>query len=175
MLSLVSIVNLLAIIVAPIIAVWVGQWLQKREEKRRDKLSVFKTLMIFRNGLSVESVHALNIIEVVFSDDSNVLKAWKEYYEKLCVDDPTENDLKKIETANYRLLEAVAVSLGYKDKITWESIQNPYKPRWMVEAEREQREYQNGQLKWAKRIDEIYNFMLLKMVAEGQDNRKRNN
>ena len=47
-------------------------------------------------------------------------------------------------------MEAMAVSLGYKDKITWETIQNPYVPKGMVEAEQMQREYQNGQLEWAK-------------------------
>lgn len=145
-----DILNLIAIIVAPIAAVLIGQWLQDRSEKRKDKLDIFKTLMISRNGWSPESVRALNIIDIVFSDDDTVKSCWKAYYDRLCVDDPTDADLKKIKTAQEKLLEAMAVSLGYKDKITWETIQNPYVPKGMVEAEQMQREYQNGQLEWAK-------------------------
>ena len=145
-----DILNLIAIIVAPIAAVLIGQWLQERAEKRKDKLSIFKTLMISRNGWNSESVRALNIIDIVFSDDDAVKSCWKTYYDKLCVDNPTDADYKKIKTAQEKLLEAMAVSLGYKDKITCETIQNPYVPKGMVEAEQMQREYQNGQLEWAK-------------------------
>ena len=42
--------NLLAIIIAPIAAVLIGQWLQNRAERRKDKLEIFKSLMIARNG-----------------------------------------------------------------------------------------------------------------------------
>lgn len=68
--------DILAIILAPLIAVWVGQLIHTREEKRNDKLSIFKTLMATRNGWTMESVKALNIIEIVFSDDKNVLISW---------------------------------------------------------------------------------------------------
>lgn len=40
----------------------------------------------------------------------------------------------------------MAVSLGYKDKITWKTIQNPYVPKGMIDAEQNQRKYQEGQL-----------------------------
>lgn len=145
-----EILSLIAIIIAPIAAVLIGQWLQIKAEKRKDKLSVFKSLMISRTGWSPESVRALNIIDIVFSDDKAVRARWKDYYDKLCVENPSEIDLKKIKTAQEKLLEAMAVSLGYKDKITWETIQNPYVPKGMVEAEQMQREYQTGQLALAQ-------------------------
>ena len=44
----------------------------------------------------------------------------------------------------------MAVSLGYKDKVTWETIQNPYVPKGLIDAERNQQEYQQGQLAMAK-------------------------
>ena len=74
-----DILNLIAIIVAPIAAVLIGQWLQDRSEKRKDKLAIFKTLMFSRNGWSPESVRALNIIDIVFSDDDTVpaLKSYR--------------------------------------------------------------------------------------------------
>lgn len=145
-----DVLNLVAIIVAPVAAVLIGQWLQNRANKRKDKLEIFKTLMIARNGWSPESVRALNIIDIVFADDSTVRTRWKEYYDRLCVENPSETELKKIKTAQDKLLEAIAVSLGYKDKVTWETIQNPYVPKGMIEAEQMQREYQTGQLAWAQ-------------------------
>ena len=73
---IVSILNLIAIIVIPIVSVIVGQYLQNRAEKRKDKMQIFKTLMTSRvYGWTVESVHALNIIDVVFADDNAVREA----------------------------------------------------------------------------------------------------
>ena len=43
-----DVMNLLAIIVMPIVAVLIGQWLQNRSEKRKDKIQIFKTLMASR-------------------------------------------------------------------------------------------------------------------------------
>ena len=131
--KLAEILNLIAIIIIPIIAVLIGQWLQTRSEKRKDKMHIFKTLMTSRvYGWTQESVHCLNIIDIVFADDKKVRNAWKDLYDKYCVQNPDESQLKKIETAQYKLLETMAVSLGYKDKVTWETIQNPYIPKGML-------------------------------------------
>ena len=128
-----DILNLIAIIVIPIAAVLIGQWLQDRSEKRKDKMQIFKTLMTSRiYGWTPESVNALNIIDIVFANDKNVRAAWKDLNDKYHVSDPDQQHLKKIENAQYKLLEAIACSLGYKDKITWETIQNPYMPVGMV-------------------------------------------
>lgn len=144
-----NIINIIAVIAAPIIAVWVGQKLQDWQERRKDKLEIFKTLMMSRMGWTVESVRALNVLDIVFSDDENVRNAWKNYYDRLCIDNPTDSELKKIQEAQYVLLETMANSLGYKDKITWKTIQNPYKPLGMGELEQNQRKYQEGQLAFA--------------------------
>ena len=134
-----DILNLIAIIVIPIVAVLIGQYLQYREEIRKDKMQIFKTLMTSRiYGWTQESVHCLNIIEIVFSDDKKVCKAWKDLYDKYCVQNPDETQLKKIQNAQYKLLETIAKSLGYKNKVTWETIQNPYIPKGMIEQWREQ-------------------------------------
>lgn len=128
-----EILNLIAIIVIPIAAVLIGQYLQGQAEKRKDKMQIFKTLMTSRiYGWTVDSVHALNIIDIVFADDKAVRAAWKDLNDKYHVSNPDQQHLKKIEQAQYRLLETIANSLGYKDKITWETIQNPYIPNGMV-------------------------------------------
>ena len=43
--KLAEILNLIAIIIIPIIAVLIGQWLQTRSEKRKDKMHIFKTII----------------------------------------------------------------------------------------------------------------------------------
>lgn len=166
---MIEFLNFIAILLAPVIAVLIGQWLQNHSEKRKDKLAIFKTLMITRNGWSYESVRALNIIDIVFSDEKEVIKNWKEYYDKLRIENPTETDLQKIKESQYKLIESIAISLGYKDKITWETIQNPYYPKGMFEADQMQREFQNGQLAWAQMAG------LLKNIVPAQIQKMGNN
>ena len=130
----ISVINVIAVMVAPIAAVLITQRLQDRAEIRKDKIQIFKTLMTGRGlGWNVDSVHALNVIDVVFADDREVRGAWKDLYDKYCVDTPDEQQKKKIEQAQYKLLETIAISLGYQNKITWETIQNPYIPKGMVD------------------------------------------
>lgn len=134
-----DILNLIAIIVIPIVAVLIGQHLQNRAEIRKDKMHIFKVLMTSRiYGWTQESVHCLNIIDIVFSDDQKVRNAWKDLYDKYCVQNPDETQLKKIQNAQYKLLDTMASSLGYKDIVTWETIQNPYIPEGMRRQQQEQ-------------------------------------
>ena len=142
------IVNCIAIIVAPIVSVVIAQKLQDWSKKRQDKMDIFKTLMTSRlYGWTPQGVHALNVIDIVFSDDEEVRKQWKRYYDKLCVEKPTETELKKIKIEQDKLIEIIANSLGYKDKVSWETIQNPYIPKGMVDSMNQQQMLQAGQLK----------------------------
>ena len=140
-----DILNLIAIIVIPIAAVLIGQHLQNRAEIRKDKMQIFKTLMTSRiYGWTPESVNCLNIIDIVFADDKTVREAWKDLYDKYCVQNPNEAQLKKIQNAQYKLLETMANSLGYKNKVTWETIQNPYIPDGMIRQWKEQAKSQQA-------------------------------
>ena len=148
-----DILNLIAIIVIPIVAVLIGQHLQNRAEIRKDKMHIFKVLMTSRiYGWTQESVHCLNIIDIVFSDDENVCNAWKDLYDKYCVQNPDETQLKKIQNAQYKLLNTMANSLGYKDKVTWETIQNPYIPKGLQQ-----------QIETQNQSQQAYNNLLLNM------------
>lgn len=148
-----DILNLLAIIIVPIVAVLIGQSLQDRAEIRKDKLHIFKVLMTSRiYGWTQESVNCLNIIDIVFSDDKKVRDAWKDLYDKYCIQTPDEVQLIKIQNAQYKLLEMMAQSLGYKDKITWETIQNPYIPKGMLQ-----------QIKTQNQSQQAYNDVLFKL------------
>ena len=148
-----DILNLIAIFIIPVVAVIVGQHLQNRAEIRKDKMHIFKVLMTSRiYGWTQESVHCLNIIDIVFADDKKVRDAWKDLYDKYSVENPDETQIKKIQNAQYKLLETIANSLGYKDKVTWETIQNPYIPKGMLQQINERNQSQQA-----------YNNLLLNM------------
>ena len=169
-----TILNLIAVLLIPVVAVFVGQYLQERAQRRKDKMDIFKTLMINRVGWSVESTRAMNIIDIVFSDDKNVRQAWSEYYHALCVKDPDEIQLKQMQQAQDKLLEKMAISLGYKDKITWETIQNPYVPKGMMEAMDQQQIIQKGQTELAK-VAGAFAQMINTNAANKAPNRQEDN
>lgn len=146
-----TIINTVAIILIPIVAVLVGHCLQSKEKKRDDKMKVFRTLMTDRFfGWTKESVYALNILDVVFSNDKKVINQWKAYKDKLTIENPTDTDIKKIEIEKYKLLEIMAKSLNYD--ISWETIQNPYFPQGMAKNFLQQQNYQNMQTEVMEKI-----------------------
>ena len=73
---------------------------------------------------------------------------------------------KKIQNAQYKLLETIAKSLGYKDKVTWETIQNPYVPNGMIRQQQEQAKNQ-----------QVYNNLLQNMqhLVPKNDKAEENN
>ena len=151
-----KILNIVALLLVPIVAVIVGQKLQERAKKREDKMKIFKVLMTSRGlGWSQDMVEALNIIDVVFADDDAVINQWRLYYDKLCIEKPSDTDLKKIMTERNKLIEQIANSLGYKDKITWETIQNPYIPQGMLEAMNKKQEFQTSQQNLMKMVQQM--------------------
>lgn len=90
-------------------------------------MEIFKALMSSSvYGWTSARIYVLNI-DVVFADDKQVRAQWKAYYDKLCVGNPKEKDLKRNETEKCKLLEEISKSLGYKNKIIWETIQSKVK------------------------------------------------
>lgn len=132
-----EVLNLLAIILVPIVSVWVGQFLQDRSEKRKDKMRIFQCLMSRRAvpwGYDFEVINALNSIDIVFSDDENVRKCWATLLSEFDVNlDDLEKEaqllaLDKQKKARWELLKSMSENLGYKGKITENNIQKPYYP-----------------------------------------------
>ena len=151
-----TIINTIAIIVIPIVAVIIGQVLQKREKQRADKMNIFKILMKDRFlGWTNESVYALNILDIVFSKDKKVIDQWKTYKDRLTIENPTDTDLKKIDIEKYKLLEVMAKSLNYD--ISWETIQNPYFPQGMANTFMQQQNYQTMQTEVMKKFNDLLN------------------
>lgn len=154
-------IEVLAVLVSPVIAVWVGSYLQTKAEKRKDKIVLFKTLMTERiYGWAYGSVNALNIIDIVFDDDVKVRTAWKNLYGKYAADGGSDETYKEIQELQHKLLEAMAVSLGYKEKIIWDSIRKPYLPKGMVELQEQQKQFQQGQLEMLGIARDWRNFFM---------------
>lgn len=96
-----DILNLIAIIVIPIVAVLIGQHLQNRAEIRKDKIHIFKVLMTSRiYGWTQESVHCLNIFDIVFSDDKKVVMPGKIYMTNIALRTQMKCNSKKFRTLN---------------------------------------------------------------------------
>ena len=150
-------INIIAIIVIPIVAVIIGQKLQDRAKKREDKMNILKTLMTARiYGWTADSVHSLNIIDIVFAKEESVRSAWEKLYDFYCTHSGKEFSEADVNTAielNNKLIEEIAKSIGYKEEIVKDSINKPYKPDGMVKAMQSQATAQ-----------ENYNIMLEKLM-----------
>ena len=149
-----QIINIIALIVIPIFSVLLGQYLQRQAKKREDKLSIFKSLMTSRiYGWTVDSVHALNLIDVVFAKDKKVIAQWKIAQDKLFVENPTETELRKIKQEKDKLLKFMAESLGYK--IDLETFQNPYIPIGLTEVLNNQKTLQSTQFELMQKMNHL--------------------
>jgi len=140
-----TVINIIGMILIPMAIIYITKRVQAKEQNHNDKMNLFKVLMTYRNlGWSVEMVHALNMIDIVFSDDPNVRAAWKTYYEALCIQNPTKEEQNQISNAQYDLLNQMATALGYKEDILWDAVQKPYLPNGMLNSMAQQQQYQDG-------------------------------
>lgn len=77
-------VNLAAILVGPIMAVLVAQWLDRQRHSYHRRMDIFRDLMRYRRSiLSTEYVGALNLVEVEFNRYPEVISKWRTLYEHL--------------------------------------------------------------------------------------------
>jgi len=84
--KLAEVLTIIAILLAPIVAVQVQKWLELFREDRARKLWIFKTLMATRAAtVSPEHVQALNMIDLEFRGTRYrpVTAAWKTYLDHL--------------------------------------------------------------------------------------------
>jgi hypothetical protein len=110
---------LAATFLGPIFAVLVTRYIDSRREIRNRRLYIFRALMATRRAqLTQEHIVALNLIEIDFRGQREVLAAWKDYFANLSVD---PNDQAKAQRAYAerpqlltRLLHAIAKVVRYK-------------------------------------------------------------
>jgi hypothetical protein len=111
---------ILAVLIAPFLAVFAQKQIELWRERRARKLLVFKILMATRACvLSPEHVQALNMIELEFnnSSDKAVLNAWKEYHDHLnSYPREGENQKERAVVWNQKTVELLASLLGQMGK-----------------------------------------------------------
>jgi hypothetical protein len=130
-------VNGLAIVLAPIIALWIAGKLQKRSDSYKAKLDIFSTLIGLRyDPLSAESARALNLIDAVFANDPAVREAWTRYYAALL--DPNFNvgpGYAIREEKRRDLLLEIVKGLGLARKISSADLLRGYMPAYAQDAQ----------------------------------------
>ena len=152
-------INLVAIIVIPILAVIIGQYLQDISEKRKDKMRVFTHLMSYRSFGYIDqySVNIFNSVPIIFYDDKEVIEKYNSYLKSLNIKpDDAQIKQKEIEDNKTKMLEAMAKALKYKN-INWELIQNPYIPKGLLDQIDAENTCKRGQVEIAKMFTDITN------------------
>ncbi len=147
-----AVLTLFALVFGPIIAVCITLWWQDRKEKRDAKRNLFMTLMAHRKGTpSYELVNALNLIDVVFADDDNVVKLWHELYALYSNPTPSEAQNHKY----IDLLSAMATALGFS-KLSQTDIDKFYFPTAHGKQLEAQIEWQTEWLRVLKKTDPFF-------------------
>ncbi|MDA3910534.1 MAG: hypothetical protein PF448_04160 [Bacteroidales bacterium] len=149
----IEIITVFAIIVGPIAAVQIEKYLQRMRESKNRKHNIFKILMATRGtALSYQHVEALNRIDLEFSKHkkySNVITAWKEYFDNLNQkpdEEHPDNWLSKNEDLLANLLVEMAKTLGYNfDKV--QIKRNAYIPVAHANIEDENHRIRKGLIK----------------------------
>jgi hypothetical protein len=76
--------TLLAIILGPLIGVALARYLQDRNFNRERRMDIFRTLMrTRRTPMWPDHVGALNLVEIQFAEDKDVIDAWRELFKHL--------------------------------------------------------------------------------------------
>jgi hypothetical protein len=131
-----TVASVVAIILAPIVALWIGGILQQRTTDHNAKLSLFSTLIGMRHDpLSADAIKSLNLIDAVFVHEPPVREAWTRYYTALsdgALNSPLGASIRE-ERRRDLLLEMVK-ALGLTNKISSADLLRGYQPAAVVEA-----------------------------------------
>jgi type II secretory pathway pseudopilin PulG len=131
-----EIINIIAILLSPVIAIQVQRFLDKRKQSIERRSQIFEILMATRGArLSVQHIDALNSIDIEFSGKkfSNVINAWKNYFDALCISESTDSVIQKRNDLYSQLLFELAKSTGYKNFTLSEINRNYYYPQGLVD------------------------------------------
>jgi hypothetical protein len=135
-------IMIVAVIIGPVLAVVTQIVVQRRTEKRDQKIWVFGTLMSLRASmLATDFVRALNYIDVVFYKNQKVRERWKtllthlssEVYKADVIADAT---IDKTRDLLAELLAEIAKDLHYQYDHT-HIKENSYYPKWHGQIEEE--------------------------------------
>ena len=152
----------IAIFLGPIFAVIITLWHQSRKEKRQHKFFLFQTLMSHRLGMPVAEkwVEALNLIDVVFHDNSTVVNLWHEYFDMLHQKDP-DFDAQKRKYLD--LVYEMAVTLGY-NSMKQTDIDRSYFPVGLGDQKELNEALQREQLTYLQNSNKLYSAQIPEQI-----------
>ncbi|XSG83186.1 MAG: DUF6680 family protein [Methyloligella sp. ZOD6] len=147
----IAVATILAIVVGPVIAVWITRINDDNRADRARKLDIFRTLMRTRRmPVHIEHVGALNLVEIEFIDHPNVVKAWKDYLNILSEKMPPieekdrfDSALKKRDTLLTKLIYEISQALGIKVE-QLDILEGNYVPQGWSDDDWEQRLVRRG-------------------------------
>src|ERR1017187_9002244 len=117
-------------------------WWQQRKEKRSFQINVFSTLMMHRkaNPPTADWVNCVNLIDVVFAENKDVLAKWHELYGILCI--PAQIGTEIHQRTYIEMLSEMAKALGF-NKLQQTDIDKFYSPQAYAVQAAAQQELQN--------------------------------
>jgi hypothetical protein len=147
-----EILTIFAILLSPVIAVLITMWLQTRKEGRAGKMWVFTTLYGTRHDpIRDENVRALNMVDVLFYDCSEVRKLWHEYFDMLNnegLNNP--NGWNARQKKNLEMIREMAQVLGYGKTISHLDVDRVYYPKGLGDQSARAQEISNELLRVLK-------------------------
>jgi hypothetical protein len=153
--GLVGLITIVAIVLAPILALRLQSKIEIFRERNTRKLNIFKVLMATRAArLSERHVEALNMIDIEFHDNKEVINSWRNYHSHLSsfkdIIPPNETNqaiwANKIEDLLIDLLSKMSQAVGYSfDEVTLK--RGIYTPKAHGELANEQELIRKGLLK----------------------------
>lgn len=151
----IAIINILAILASPVIALFISNKIQNDKDKRNDKLWILKILMMQRvSTQDISYVNALNLIDLIFVDSKSVRDAYAALYSEYAKNE-ADFSAERISRAKTKLIEMIVNDIGYKDKITWDNIQQPYGPKWLLDEIDKKNQLMNAQIDMANIVTSI--------------------
>lgn len=114
------VLTLVAIIVGPIVGVYVTRLIDKNREKRDRQFAVFHELMRTRKvKLSLEHVSALNVVQIEFYGCDKIVTAYQVYIQQLNTPLPKDPEaidhrFKDWDDTFFTLLREIGDHLGYR-------------------------------------------------------------
>lgn len=127
-----QLITVFGTVTAPIIAVLITIWYQRRQANTDAKTSIFMDLVSFRyyQPIPWQFFVALNRIDVVFHKQESICRLYHEYYDLINKDlsQASEADWTRIDEKKVALITAIARHLGYK-QIDQIYLQRYYQPK----------------------------------------------
>jgi hypothetical protein len=142
--TIIAIFTILAIIIGPLVALWLQRRAEDHREKRQGRLWVFKTLMMYRaTPLAYAYVQALNLIDISFDADTTkeraIRAAWNSLLDHLTVNKGRPDFEENTRTLTATLLAAMGTCLGYEFDDVY-LRRHAYQPEGHGRVEQEQHE-----------------------------------